>query len=235
MTTSEQWQAGQLRQVQPHPALCQGPTAAGGCLLVADPVSQPLHFVAQQPPGFKPGEPVLVAQGVRFTQMLKQSSPTLKVGDTLTRQLTLQADGALAMALPAPSLGEVDGLKRYPKTPQVSNLDDGRGRLNGASYRPVFSIAQDLKQLGQQGRFHLSRHWLMLGALLAILATALAICCNPGACGSGGRYRREPSDSQVLPQLKQSLATLQDKAVTANATHSSTLRPLNPGHDKDFS
>jgi hypothetical protein len=26
--------------------------------------SQPLHFVAAQPPGFKPGEPMLVAQGV---------------------------------------------------------------------------------------------------------------------------------------------------------------------------
>ena len=64
--------------------------------------SQPLHFIAQQPPGFKPGEPVLVAQGVRLTQVLQQSSPALKVGDTLTRQLTLQADGALALAGPSP-------------------------------------------------------------------------------------------------------------------------------------
>jgi hypothetical protein len=30
--------------------------------------SPPLHFDAAQPPGFKPGEPVLVAQGLRFTQ-----------------------------------------------------------------------------------------------------------------------------------------------------------------------
>ena len=29
--------------------------------------SQPLHFTATQPPGFQPGEPVLVAQGLRFT------------------------------------------------------------------------------------------------------------------------------------------------------------------------
>ncbi|CAI8711563.1 hypothetical protein [Pseudomonas sp. IT-P176] len=309
--------------------------------------SQPLHFIAQQPPGFKPGEPVLVAQGVRLTQVLKQSSPAIKVGDTLTRQLTLQADGALAMALPAPPLGEVDGLKRYPKTAQVSNLDDGRGHISGgqridsvvyqvqrpghyslpaiqmhwwdastqqarsaevpavtfeaaanASYRPVFSITQDLKQLGQQGRFHLSRHWLMLVVLLAILATAgyllqpwclrawralqarrnarhaawqasadyawkqipeqldgqpphlsaLYLWARRSRLGLGigglgnnvqallrGRYGRQPAESQALPQLKQSLATLHDQAVTANATHSSALRPLNPGHDKDFS
>lgn len=309
--------------------------------------SQPLHFAAQQPPGFKPGEPVLVAQGVRLSQAINPSSTALKVGDTLTRQLTLQADGALAMALPAPPLSEVDGLKRYPKTPQVNNLDDGRGHHNGGqridsvtyqvqrpghyslpaiqmhwwdtstqqarsaevpavtfeaaandSYRPVFSITQDLKQLGQQGRFHLSRHWLMLVALLAILVTAgylLQPWCRRAwhglqarrnarhaawlasadyawkqipeqldgqppqlsalylwarrsrlGLGIGGlgknvqalmraRYGRQPAESQALPQLKQSLATLHDQAVTANATHSSALRPLNPGPDKDIS
>jgi hypothetical protein len=49
----------------------------------------------------------------------------------VTRQLTLQADDALAMALPVPPLGEVAGLSRYPQTPQVSRLDDGRGNVLG--------------------------------------------------------------------------------------------------------
>jgi hypothetical protein len=93
--------------------------------------SQPLHFTAAQPPGFKPGEPVLVAQGLRFTQKVVNSATPLKVGDSITRQLTLQADGALAMSLPTPSLGDVSGLSRYPKSPQISNLDDGRGHFNG--------------------------------------------------------------------------------------------------------
>ncbi|WP_095147650.1 BatD family protein [Pseudomonas sp. Irchel s3a18] len=180
---------------------------------------QPQHFTAQQPPGFQPGEPVLVAQGVRFTQVISQSSTPLKVGDTVTRQLTLQADGALAMALPAPVLVEVDGLSRYPKTPQISNLDDGRGNHNGGQridsvtyqidrqgrhslpaielrwwdtgtrqartvqvpaatfdaaangrYQPVFSIAEDLRQLGQKSRMHLSRYWLVLTVVLLLVA-----------------------------------------------------------------
>jgi len=93
--------------------------------------SQPLHFAASQPPGFNPGEPVLVAQALRFSQTVVPSANPLKVGDSFTRTLILQADGALAMALPAPALDQVDGLSRYVKTPQVSNLGDGRGSITG--------------------------------------------------------------------------------------------------------
>jgi hypothetical protein len=309
--------------------------------------SQPLHFTAQQPPGFKPGEPVLVAQGLLFTQTVSQSSTPLNVGDTVTRQLTLQADGALAMALPVPDLAQVDGLSRYPKTPQISNLDDGRGHLNGgqridsvtyqiethgrhslpviqlhwwdastqqtriaqvpavtfeaaanASYRPVFSIAQDLKQLGQKSRFHLPRHWLVLTALL-VLIVGLGYLFKPwclrawhtlqarrqarhaawlesadyawkqipeqltgqpaqlsalylwarrsrlglrlnglGACAQEllrRCYGRQPTESQALHQFKQSLSTLHDQARPHARTQPSALRPLNPGHKKDFS
>ncbi|MHC8320586.1 hypothetical protein ACYZT4_07785 [Pseudomonas sp. GB2N2] len=103
--------------------------------------SQPLHFTATQPPGFNPDEPVLVAQALRFTQKVTQSATPLKVGDSLTRELTLQADGALAMSLPVPTLVDVSGLSRYPKAPQIKTLDDGRGNFTGgqridtASYR----------------------------------------------------------------------------------------------------
>ncbi|WP_285431009.1 hypothetical protein [Pseudomonas sp. fls2-241-R2A-110] len=183
--------------------------------------SQPLHFTAAQPPGFNPGEPVLVAQGLRFTQTVVNSATPLKVGDSITRQLTLQADGALAMALPAPSLADVTGLSRYPKNPHISTLDDGRGNFIGgqridtvtyridteghhelppitlkwwdassqqtrtaqvpavtfeaaanSAYKPVFSITDDLKKLGQQSRLHLSGHRLGLLALLLLVGLA---------------------------------------------------------------
>jgi hypothetical protein len=180
--------------------------------------SQPLQFSAAQPPGFKPGETPLVATGLRFNQTLINSATPLKVGDSITRQLTLQADGALAMALPVPALVEVNGLSRYVKTPQISNLDDGRGDILGgqridsvsyridtagahtlpaievkwwdsraqqsrtaqvpaitfeaaanSAYKPVFSITEDLKRLGQNNRLHLSTHWLAWLALLVAL------------------------------------------------------------------
>ena len=178
--------------------------------------SQPLHFSAAQPPGFKPGETPLVASDVRLSQSLINSATPLKTGDSVTRQLTLQADGALAMALPIPPLGEVDGLSRYPQTPQVSRLDDGRGNVLGgqridavtyridkagaytlpdiavkwwdvktqqsriaqvpavtfeaaanSAYKPVFSITDDLQQLGRNNP-HFSTRWLLWLALLAV-------------------------------------------------------------------
>jgi hypothetical protein len=180
--------------------------------------SQPLHFSAAQPPGFSANEPPLVASGLRFSQTVTHSATPLKVGDSNTRQLTLQADGALAMALPVPALAEVAGLSRYVKTPQVTRLDDGRGDILGGQridtvsyrvdssgshtlpaidvkwwdstsrqtrtaqvpavtftatanspYKPVFSISEDLKQLGQH-RLHFSTRWLLwLTALVALL------------------------------------------------------------------
>ena len=180
--------------------------------------SQPLHFNAAQPPGFQPGEAVLVAQGLRFTQKTINSATPLKVGDSITRELTLQADGALAMSLPTPTLDNIKGLSRYPKAAQIRNLDDGRGNFIGgqridsvtyridteghyslpavelkwwdassqqtrtamvpgvtfdaaanSAYKPVFSITEDLKKLGQHNRLHLSGHWF------GLLALALAV------------------------------------------------------------
>jgi len=178
--------------------------------------SQPLHFSAAQPPGFMPGETPLVASGLRLSQSLINSATPLKTGDSITRQLTLQADGALAMALPVPSLADVAGLSRYLQTPQVTRLDDGRGNVLGgqridavtyridkagaytlpaiavkwwdvkaqqsrtaqvpavtfevtanSAYKPVFSITEDLQQLGRNNP-HFSTRWLLWLALLAV-------------------------------------------------------------------
>ncbi|MGO4309831.1 hypothetical protein AB4Z35_08105 [Pseudomonas sp. KB_15] len=182
--------------------------------------SQPLHFSATQPPGFEAGEPVLAAQGLRFTQKTFNSATPLKVGDSITRELTLQADGALAMSLPTPALDEIKGLSRYPQAPQIRNLDDGRGNFNGGQridtatyridteghytlpvveltwwdstgrqtrtaqvpaitfdatangvYKPIFSITEDLKELGRENRLHLSGHWFEgLVSVLGVVA-----------------------------------------------------------------
>jgi hypothetical protein len=183
--------------------------------------SQPLSFSAAQPPGFAPGETPLVASGLRLKQIVTNSATPLKVGDSVTRELTLQADGALAMALPIPTFSDVDGLSRYAKTPHVKALDDGRGnilggqRVDSASYRidsagtytlpairvkwwdsaakqirsaevpsvsfeaaannvykPVFSLAEDLRQL-QQNHLHFSSRWLLWLALAVGLAVGV--------------------------------------------------------------
>lgn len=182
--------------------------------------SPPISFSVHQPPGFSPGEPVLVAQALRVTQQLTKSRDPLSVGDSVTRVVTLQADGAQALSLPAPALEDIPGLSRYLNNPQVSSLDDGRGHISGgqridsasyridksgdyalpsirlkwwdtganqarvvtvpaiafeassgSAYRPVFSVVEDLQQLGEQTRFHLSEHWLDLLLWLLVIGT----------------------------------------------------------------
>lgn len=99
-----------------------------------------LRFTVTQPPGVAVGQAVLVAREVTLTQHIHPSSATLAVGDTVQRQVTLSADGAQMMLLPATEFAAVDGLKRYPQTPRLTTLDDGRGqvlggqRIDSASY-----------------------------------------------------------------------------------------------------
>lgn len=93
--------------------------------------STALTFNAKLPPGFSPGQTVLVADALRFTQQIQQAEGGLKVGDTLVRELRLEADGAQAMLLPAPQLAKVEGLSLYPATPRIEALNDGRGQASG--------------------------------------------------------------------------------------------------------
>ncbi|MBB2497009.1 BatD family protein [Aquipseudomonas ullengensis] len=119
-------------QVQDYriPALPIQATPGPGNTTVAV-LSQPLSFSAQQPPGFAANETVLVADDVTFTQQIAYSATPLKVGDSITRTLKLEAAGAQSMLLPAPALEDIDGLKRYPRAPLVSNIDNGRGTVSG--------------------------------------------------------------------------------------------------------
>ena len=129
-------QAGDLQlpalTVTATPGNAQAPLSAS---------SQPLVLHARLPPGVAAGQQLLVASQVRFSQQSSPASNELKVGDSLTRSVTLQAEGALSLMLPVTPLDEIAGLSRYLKTPQVTVLDDGRGhalggqRIDSASYR----------------------------------------------------------------------------------------------------
>lgn len=93
--------------------------------------SEALRFTVTQPPGVDVSQAVLVAREVTLTQQIHPSSTTLAVGDTVQRQVTLSANGAQMMLLPATEFTPVDGLKRYPQTPRLTTLDDGRGQVLG--------------------------------------------------------------------------------------------------------
>ncbi|AIL61654.1 BatD family protein [Pseudomonas alkylphenolica] len=92
--------------------------------------SQPLTFVAKALAGAS-DQHRLVAKSVTLTQTLQRSHDPLRVGDSITRHLTIQAQGVQAMLIPPPSFAQVQGLKRYLQTPNVSALSDGRGGVSG--------------------------------------------------------------------------------------------------------
>lgn len=225
--------------------------------------STPLAFKASRPPGFAPGEHLLVADGVRLTQHLSTSASPLHVGDSLTRAVTLQADNTPALSLAAPPQATIQGLRAYPQAPMISNLDDGRGTLTGgqrvdhwvyrveqaghyqlpairvkwwdsrnhrlqvaqlpaisvqalagSTYAPTFSIAQDLKDLGQHSRWQLSRHALAWSAALVLLALA--------------GYLIRALWPRVPPLWQRAWTTLRWTCRQLR------LQPLNPRREKDF-
>ncbi|MCY1497002.1 Oxygen tolerance [compost metagenome] len=111
--------------------------------------TEPQSFVARQMGGAGDMQG-LVAQSVEFTQQVEPSHDPLRVGDSVTRRLSVRAEGAQAMLIPPPEFVEVEGLKRYVQTPSVKPLGDGRGTVIGGSRDDAVTYV-----LGEGGKFRL--------------------------------------------------------------------------------
>ena len=64
-------------------------------------------------------DPFVAATSLSVEQVVKQSSQELKVGDSVTRTVTIKAEGTLAMLLPPVAFSEISGLARYPAQPSL--------------------------------------------------------------------------------------------------------------------
>ncbi len=93
--------------------------------------TQPLLLTASLPTGAVAGQALLVAKTISLSQTVTYSHQPLRVGDSVTRTLTLRAEGAQRLSLPAPGWVTVDGLGLYPAAAQLSDLNDGRGSSQG--------------------------------------------------------------------------------------------------------
>ncbi len=79
--------------------------------------------VRPQPPGAK-GQ-WLPATSVQLTEEWTPDPPLGRVGEPITRTLTLTAEGITAAQLPELDLGPIAGLKVYPDRPQAEDLEQG--------------------------------------------------------------------------------------------------------------
>lgn len=111
--------------------------------------SQPLSFVAKAQAGTG-NQPHLVANALTISQTLQRSHEPLRVGDSVTRQVSIQAQGAQAMLIPPPAFAQVPGLKRYVQTPSVSALSDGRGGVSGGQREDSVTYV-----IGEEGKLSL--------------------------------------------------------------------------------
>ena len=70
--------------------------------------------------------PYLAASQLTVEQSVQRSSDPLKVGDSITRTVTIQAAETPAMLLPPVTFPAVDGLAVYPAQPALQDKTEGR-------------------------------------------------------------------------------------------------------------
>ena len=84
--------------------------------------------------------PFVSATKLTVEQTVERSSEQLKVGDAVTRMVTITAEGPPAMLLPPQSFAEIDGLRKYPAQPALDDKSAGRSgdsvamRVDAATY-----------------------------------------------------------------------------------------------------
>ncbi|MBK1720126.1 hypothetical protein CKO27_21210 [Thiocystis violacea] len=79
--------------------------------------------VRPQPAGS--GSPWLPATSIQISDEWTPSRPRFRVGEPLTRTLTITAEGTTAAQLPTLELGALDGVQVYPDQPRGEDLADG--------------------------------------------------------------------------------------------------------------
>lgn len=99
-----------------------------------------INFEAVIPDAARDLNPFVSATGLSLQQDIRPSSNTLKVGDAITRAVTIKAEGAPAMLLPPPTFAPVAGTRLYRNAPRLNDQFDQRAdtltstRTDSATY-----------------------------------------------------------------------------------------------------
>jgi hypothetical protein len=86
----------------------------------------PLSFTAAIPEAARGIDPFVAATSLTLRQTIDRLKDAPKVGDAITRTVTIEATGTPAMLLPPISLAAADGLAAYPEQPQLQEHVDRR-------------------------------------------------------------------------------------------------------------
>ena len=91
--------------------------------------------VKPKPEDYPATAPWLPARSLSLSESWNPEPDHTKVGDSLTRTLTLKAEGLSSAQLPPLPATDVSGLRRYPDLPQLSNQVTDNGMLGSREER----------------------------------------------------------------------------------------------------
>jgi hypothetical protein len=91
--------------------------------------------VRAKPASYPADAPWLPARALSLNEAWNPSPQGAKAGDSLTRSLMLKADGLSSAQLPPLPATSVEGLRRYPDQPQLSNQSSERGVIGSREER----------------------------------------------------------------------------------------------------
>ncbi|WP_426409863.1 BatD family protein [Bradyrhizobium ganzhouense] len=132
--------------------------------------------------------PFLSASGLTVEQAIKRSSDQLKAGDSVTRTVTIKAEGTPAMLLPPQQFAVIDGLALYPAQPALEDRTDGRTDVMTSTR--VDSATYMLERSGEYELPAIDIRWWNVGSgkldLAHLDAVPLTVAANPAAEGVAG-------------------------------------------------
>ena len=91
--------------------------------------------VLPKPESYPPNAPWLPARSLSLSETWNPEPDHTMVGDSLTRTLTLKAEGLSSAQLPPLPATDVNGLRRYPDLPQLSNQVTENGLIGSREER----------------------------------------------------------------------------------------------------
>jgi len=92
--------------------------------------TEPLELIAIFPPGMQNLTQILSTETVTISETYDRDTADLKVGDAITRVVTVRGENTFALALPVISFDQVQGTRVYPAQ-SVLNNQTNRGNYSG--------------------------------------------------------------------------------------------------------
>lgn len=95
------------------------------------------------PADYPADAPWLPARALSLSEAWSETGEPLRVGDSLTRTLTLRAEGLAASQLPPLPLADADGLRRYPDQPRLESTFGDTGLVGLREQREALVPTRD--------------------------------------------------------------------------------------------